>query len=97
MSANPRGAVQAETETHRDPVCGMTVRADSPHRATHGGREYFFCGAGCKRKFEAEPERYLRVSATPAPPASRSSESDQALYTRPMHPEIGRASCRERV
>ena len=40
----------------------MTVRADSPHRATHGGREYFFCGARCKRKFEAESERYLRVS-----------------------------------
>ena len=88
MSANPRGAVQAETETHRDPVCGMTVRADSPHRATHGGREYFFCGARCKRKFEAESERYLRVSGTPAPPASRSSESDQALYTCPMHPEV---------
>jgi YHS domain-containing protein len=25
----------------------------------HEGREYVFCGAGCKAKFDAEPERYL--------------------------------------
>jgi hypothetical protein len=44
----------------RDPVCGMTVdRFKAQHRTVHAGREYVFCGPGCKRKFEAEPERYL--------------------------------------
>lgn len=44
-----------------DPVCGMTVDPlTSPHRAEHGGQAYWFCGAGCKASFEAEPERYLR-------------------------------------
>jgi len=42
-----------------DPVCGMTVSADSPHRAEHAGQPYFFCSAGCRSKFVAAPERYL--------------------------------------
>jgi uncharacterized protein len=38
----------------RDPVCGMTVdRFQAQHRTLHGGREYVFCGPGCKAKFEA--------------------------------------------
>ncbi len=47
----------------KDPVCGMTVRPDSPHRATHDGHEVLFCSAGCKTKFLAEPARYLKPAA----------------------------------
>ena len=44
----------------RDPVCGMTIdRLKAEHRTTYEGREYVFCGAGCKGKFEADPARYL--------------------------------------
>jgi Cu+-exporting ATPase len=44
----------------RDPVCGMTVdpQAGKPS-AEHGGRSFHFCSAGCKAKFEADPESYL--------------------------------------
>jgi hypothetical protein len=43
----------------RDPVCGMAVdRFTTPHRASWGGRQWFFCSAGCRERFEAEPERY---------------------------------------
>jgi Cu+-exporting ATPase len=66
----------------------MTVRADSPHRATYRGREYFFCSAGCMKKLEADPERYLEVSGVPAPQASPSKKNDQTLYTCPMHLEL---------
>jgi uncharacterized protein len=50
----------------RDPVCGMTVdpRAES---IEHRGRRYFFCGPGCRAKFEAEPERYAPRGASAAP------------------------------
>lgn len=48
----------------KDPVCGMTVKADTPHRLTHDGREILFCSAGCKAKFEANPGRY--AAAAPA-------------------------------
>ena len=46
----------------RDPVCGMTVdRFRTPHRSVFAGRTFYFCGAGCKRRFDANPEAYSRV------------------------------------
>ena len=51
-----------------DPVCGMTVDpATATHRAEHAGHSYFFCSAGCREKFTAEPARYV----TAARPADR--------------------------
>ena len=70
-----------------DPVCGMTVAADSSHRATHEGHDYRFCSAGCRTKFLAEPSRYL------APPTSEPKEVPPlgTTYTCPMHPEVVRS------
>ncbi|MBE0603812.1 MAG: YHS domain-containing protein [Deltaproteobacteria bacterium] len=45
-------------EQTKDPVCGMTVAADSPHQIERTGRKYVFCSAGCLEKFRKEPERY---------------------------------------
>jgi xanthine dehydrogenase accessory factor len=43
-----------------DPVCGMTVEvAGARHVAGYGGQDYYFCCPACKRKFEAEPEKYV--------------------------------------
>jgi xanthine dehydrogenase accessory factor len=43
-----------------DPVCGMTVAiAGARETAVHDGRTYYFCGAGCRARFEADPARYL--------------------------------------
>ncbi len=90
-----------EADEARDPVCGMTVKADAPHRITHGGRDYLFCSAGCKAKFEADPDRYLYAPAATthhghAPPAghgtppSAASAPAGAKWTCPMHLEIVR-------
>ena len=47
----------------RDPVCGMTVdRSKTPFRSEWQGQTYYFCSAGCKERFDAEPERYLHAS-----------------------------------
>jgi P-type Cu+ transporter len=82
-----------EDEPMRDPVCGMVVRPESPHRHAHGGVTYGFCSAGCLAKFRADPERYLR----PEPKAeSPVSASPSGRWTCPMHPEIirdGPGSC----
>jgi len=44
----------------RDPVCGMTVdRHKTPFRSEYAGKTVYFCSAGCKERFDAEPERYL--------------------------------------
>src|SRR5579864_9456813 len=75
-----------------DPVCGMTVDpAKTPHHAEHAGRVFHFCGAGCRAKFLADPERYLAPKLAAAPPTDPG-----AIYTCPMHPEIrqiGPGSC----
>lgn len=72
----------------KDPVCGMTVNpATTPHKATHGGKTYYFCCAGCQTKFSADPHRYLHPgSATPLP--QKWLPQTAGIYTCPMHPEI---------
>ncbi|MFZ3037984.1 MAG: heavy metal translocating P-type ATPase [Rugosibacter sp.] len=64
-----------------DPVCGMTVKPESPHATDLDGVNYRFCSAKCKTKFDAEPAPYL--APQPAEPAIPDAE-----YTCPMHPEI---------
>lgn len=49
----PVGISLAPTPERRDPICGMTVSADSPHRTTRRGETFFFCCAGCRETFEA--------------------------------------------
>jgi Cu+-exporting ATPase len=50
----------------KDPVCGMDVDpATARFKTEHGGKEYFFCSAGCLEKFRANPEKVL--SAPPRP------------------------------
>jgi P-type Cu+ transporter len=88
------GASKAKEEADRvkDPVCGMAV---DPHtvknRAEHAGRTYYFCSAGCRTKFMADPARYLGRAEAQAEPVKPG-----ANYTCPMHPEIrqvGPGSC----
>jgi Cu+-exporting ATPase len=70
----------------KDPVCGMKVDpATAKYRAEHQGETYFFCSAGCKAKFEADPARYLSPRASDPDPAAAGT-----IYTCPMHPEIRR-------
>jgi Cu+-exporting ATPase len=78
-----------------DPVCGMTVAADSPHTAEHAGRLFKFCSAGCRTKLLNEPTRYLAATspvegATQPVPAGHPNPDVAAemIYTCPMHPEI---------
>jgi Cu+-exporting ATPase len=58
--------------------------ATARHRAVHDHRHYFFCGARCKERFVAEPERFL----APMPAAAVPVTAGQ--WTCPMHPEIVR-------
>ena len=68
-----------------DPVCGMTVDPHTAkHRAEHRGHTYYFCSAGCRTKFAADPQKYL--GTRDPPPVVQG-----ATYTCPMHPEIRQA------
>lgn len=70
----------------KDPVCGMTVTAQSPHVLQYEGAPIYFCSAGCKAKFEADPAKYTKHSAPPA--ALVQPAPAGTIYTCPMHPEI---------
>ncbi|SIQ87138.1 MULTISPECIES: heavy metal translocating P-type ATPase [Paracoccus] len=89
-------AAAAQDDTHKvkDPVCGMMVDPHTTqHKAEHAGRPYYFCSAGCRAKFLAEPERYLDPAAAAA---KAEPVPEGTIYTCPMHPEIrqvGPGSC----
>jgi P-type Cu+ transporter len=77
-----------EALTATDPVCGMQVdRAKTPHRHAHEGQTYYFCCAGCRSKFIADPKKYRHgvPAKTAEPPPTGTS------YTCPMHPQIRQA------
>jgi xanthine dehydrogenase accessory factor len=45
-----------------DPVCGMTVMASAASMpAEHNGITYYFCCAGCRQKFNENPDAYVRA------------------------------------
>ena len=56
-----------KTVLQTDPICCMKVDPKNPHAITvqHGGKTWYFCSEGCKKTFEANPERYApkKVSA----------------------------------
>ncbi|HET9717646.1 MAG TPA: heavy metal translocating P-type ATPase [Pseudolabrys sp.] len=76
--------------TASDPVCGMSVDVHTAkHRAEYNGRTYYFCSAGCRSKFVADPGKYLGDREPQPVP-------EDTIYTCPMHPQIrqvGPGSC----
>ena len=52
-------AKHPENEPLTDPVCGMSVSADSPWQYQWQERTVHFCSESCRDKFVAEPRRYL--------------------------------------
>ena len=47
--------------TATDPVCHMDVDTGRPPGGSweHEGATYYFCGPGCNRAFQKEPQAYL--------------------------------------
>ncbi len=47
----------------KDPVCGMEVdEKTAAATSQYKGKTYNFCAPGCKKAFDADPERYLAAS-----------------------------------
>jgi xanthine dehydrogenase accessory factor len=57
-SEGARPAARAALVT--DPVCGMTVAADSSRPVRYQGDDYWFCCAGCRQAFEQDPDAYAK-------------------------------------
>ena len=90
----------------KDPVCGMTVTEQSSHVLQHAGKPVYFCSAGCKAKFAANPASYLGAAESkkpepkkpelkvqaPMPAPIESNAQTGTIYTCPMHPEVRQPS-----
>lgn len=63
LTAKPSHVASATTAV--DPVCGMTV--DTAHAGAHRDHDsvtYSFCGQGCAKKFDANPDHYIHEVKT---------------------------------
>jgi Cu+-exporting ATPase len=98
------GSMQPESNTVRDPVCGMYVDPQKARgSAEYKGHMYHFCSTRCVERFNADPEKYL----APKPPASQliqlggikpapkselasqpAANKGQTTYVCPMDPEV---------
>jgi P-type Cu+ transporter len=76
----------ATSSQHVDPVCGMTVDADTAvGTVRYKGTDYYFCNPSCLERFQASPETYL----TPSSHAAPVDEAERRqTYLCPMDPDI---------
>ena len=78
----------------KDPVCGMKVTDQSPNVFNYKGKSVYFCSAGCKAKFAADPAKYSDKDSeshsidTEIKPTQTEPLPTGTIYTCPMHPEI---------
>ncbi len=68
-----------------DPVCGMQVdERTAAGSSVFEGNHYYFCSAGCKKKFEASPAAYLTK-----PPDGDAKPAEHAHHHAPVTPAPG--------
>ncbi len=59
-SRRGRSPVDLAADLAVDPVCGMAVEpATAVASAEHEGMTYWFCSAGCRRRFETDPSAFV--------------------------------------
>jgi membrane fusion protein, copper/silver efflux system len=94
MKAASTGIFNPET----DPVCGMEVDRDrarsSARTSAYKDVNYYFCADDCKKKFEADPAKYLSPThgthPAPVPPVTP-APTKTAKTTRPAVTQVSQA------
>ena len=45
----------------KDVVCGMEIDPnEAAGKSEYQGKTYYFCAPGCKRKFDANPQQFVK-------------------------------------
>jgi P-type Cu+ transporter len=84
-----------EAHRERDVVCGMMVDpAKAAGTSEYEATTYYFCGKGCKAKFDAEPARYLNRGSGGRDPGSDTRRSDR-IPSPESRPSSGRPEALE--
>ena len=80
-----------------DVVCGMDVREDEAAGVSeYKGRKYYFCSPTCKKKFDANPEKYLHAGPE-AIKAGEREEMEKSLQAKGADAEKAAAGKMERI
>jgi len=101
FEVDPAEYVQTESlqsESLKDPVCGMEVTEASAHHAEHEGKMYYFCSDACLSKFSAAPAQYLQQNAGDEKKKAGhscccSKNPDQNAAAQPEQPEEKQGCC----
>jgi hypothetical protein len=64
-----------------DPVCGMAVDRAQAQQAVHDGHTFYFCCAGCRDTFRADPARYLKGHPVPVATVKSSPDAHAKHHT----------------
>jgi xanthine dehydrogenase accessory factor len=57
--ASEKPPIAAEQQEAKDPVCGMTITVGAAkHKSDYDGKTIYFCCAGCKQKFDKQPDLF---------------------------------------
>lgn len=65
----------------KDPVCGMEIDPEAAAGTSeYEGTTYYFCAEGCKKEFDADPQKFLDGGEEPAAemPAEAPAEAPAA-------------------
>ena len=57
-----KSAVKEKVSALKDPVCGMSVTAQSTHHLKHNNNSIYFCSVSCKAKFKDNPNKYSTIA-----------------------------------
>ena len=91
-------AHQYADQKTKDPVCGMTVDpSTAKHKLERAGKTYYFCSAGCKAKFEANPENYLTAKPADAESAAHQAKDPVCGMSVDPHTAKHRAEYKDRT
>jgi Cu+-exporting ATPase len=68
----PRATISSKLESESgkevlmaiDPVCGMDVdEKNAPDKSDYQGETVYFCSTDCKRRFDSNPDEFVRKTA----------------------------------
>ena len=75
-------------QSHIDPVCKMVVReGGEAGKWDYKGTTYYFCNPGCLKRFQAEPERFLKTAESAGMEQPTSALPEPAILEKP---ELGK-------
>src|ERR1035441_1236119 len=81
-SGEPKSVATTESvRSFKDPVCGMTVTDQSAQFLQHQGQSVYFCSAGCRAKFVADPAKYSASPMVAVPESTALEVVDGTIYT----------------